>query len=136
MTKVLIPPTIATPAALFSKVYIDTMFMPPSNKFKYIIQGQCLLIHYPKFQMLARENTNAIAKWIFEDIICCWGTLNKIVTNNRPPIIKAVVHLAQKYHLNHICISGYNKCTNGIVERPHFDVRQALYKAVNSDQTK
>ena len=69
-TKVLIPPTVATPAALFSKIYIDTMFMPSSNKFKYIIQGRCSLIHYPEFRMLARENTDAIAKWIFEDIIC------------------------------------------------------------------
>ena len=58
-------------AALFSKIYINTMFMPPSNKFKYIIQGQCLLIHYLKFCMLAREKTDTIAKWIFEDIICC-----------------------------------------------------------------
>ena len=44
--------------------------------------------------MLARENTNAITKWLFEDIICCWGTLNKIITNNGPPIIKAVAYLA------------------------------------------
>ena len=86
--------------------------------------------------MLARENTNAIAKWLFEDIICCWGALNKIVTNNGPLIIKAVTHLAQKYHLNHICISSYNKHANGIVERHHFDIRQALFKAVNSDQSK
>ena len=39
MTNVLILPTVATPAALFSKIYVDTMFMPLSNKFKYIIQG-------------------------------------------------------------------------------------------------
>ena len=86
--------------------------------------------------MLARENTDAIAKWLFEDIICHRGTLNKIVTNNGPPIIKVVTHLAQKYHLNHICISGYNKHTNSIAERPHFDVRQALFKAINGDQSK
>ncbi|KNZ76980.1 hypothetical protein J132_10326, partial [Termitomyces sp. J132] len=30
-TKVLIPPTVATPVPLFSKIYMDTMFMPPSN---------------------------------------------------------------------------------------------------------
>ncbi|KNZ81964.1 hypothetical protein J132_09285 [Termitomyces sp. J132] len=62
MTKVLISPTVATPAPLFSKIYVDTMVMPPSNKFKYIIQGCCLLTHYPEFCMLARENTEAIAR--------------------------------------------------------------------------
>ncbi|KNZ74497.1 Pro-Pol polyprotein [Termitomyces sp. J132] len=59
-TKVLIPPTVTMPALLFSKIYIDTMFMPPSNKFKYIIQGHCLLTHYSECHMLAREH------------ICAW----------------------------------------------------------------
>ena len=62
--------------------------------------------------------------------------LNKIVTNNGPPIIKVVAYLVQKYYLNHICISSYNKHTKGIAERPHFDVRQAFFKAVNGDQSK
>ena len=69
-TKVLILPTVAIPAALFSKIYINMMFMPLSNNLKYIIQDKCLLIYYPKFCMLTRENTDAIAKWIFEDITC------------------------------------------------------------------
>ncbi|KNZ82250.1 hypothetical protein J132_04211 [Termitomyces sp. J132] len=68
------------------------MFMPPSNKFKYIIQGRCSLTHYPEFRMLTRENTEAIAKWLYEDVIC--------------------------------------------LERPHFDVRQALFKAVDGDQSR
>ena len=38
MTKVLILPIVTMLTALFSKIYIDTMFMPPSNKFKYIIK--------------------------------------------------------------------------------------------------
>ncbi|KNZ79489.1 hypothetical protein J132_09583 [Termitomyces sp. J132] len=74
MTKILISLTVAMPVPLFSKIYIDTMFMPPSNKF------------------------------------------NKIITENGPPILKAVTYLAKKYNLHHIQISGYNKCTNGIVE--------------------
>ncbi|KNZ79774.1 hypothetical protein J132_08716, partial [Termitomyces sp. J132] len=49
---------------------------------------------------------------------------------------KAVTYLAKKYNLRHIRISGYNKHANGIVERPHFDVRQALFKAVDGDQSR
>ena len=33
------------------------MHMPLSNRYKYIIQGQCSLIHYCKFCMLTKENT-------------------------------------------------------------------------------
>ena len=46
--QVLIPPTISMPAPLFSKVYMDTMHMPQSSGYKYIIQGHCLLIYWPE----------------------------------------------------------------------------------------
>jgi hypothetical protein len=43
-------------------------------------------------------------------------------------------YLSKRYHLNHICISGYNSHANGTVERSHFDVRQSLFKVIDSDQ--
>ena len=36
--KIVIPPVVATPAPIFSKVYMDTMHMPTSGGFKYIVQ--------------------------------------------------------------------------------------------------
>ncbi|KNZ72605.1 hypothetical protein J132_02607, partial [Termitomyces sp. J132] len=122
ITKVFNSLTVSMPAPLFSKIYINTMFMLLFNKFKYITEGHCSLIHYPEFRMLQYENTVAVTKWIFENIICHCGVLFQIVTDNRPPIIKAVAYLTNKYHLNHIHISGYNECANNIVEWPHFDV--------------
>ncbi|KNZ78771.1 hypothetical protein J132_09909, partial [Termitomyces sp. J132] len=62
--------------------------------------------------------------------------LLEIVTDNGPPILKAVTYLVKKYNLHHIQISGYNKHANGIVEWPHFDVHQALFKAVDGDQSR
>ena len=47
--QVLIPPVVATPAPLFTKVYVDTMHMPPSNSFKFIVQGRCSLSQWPEF---------------------------------------------------------------------------------------
>ena len=41
-------PVIALPAPLFSKVYIDTMHMPTSSGYQYIIQGRCSLIYWPE----------------------------------------------------------------------------------------
>ncbi|KNZ78243.1 hypothetical protein J132_01221 [Termitomyces sp. J132] len=61
---------------------------------------------------------------------------NEIITDNGPPILKAVTYLVKKYNLHHIQISGYNKHANGIVKQPHFDVCQALFKAVDSDQSR
>jgi hypothetical protein len=86
--------------------------------------------------MLRRETGTTIGDWIFEDILCRWGSLTEIVTDNGPPFVKALEYLAKKYHIRHIRISGYNSRANGLVERTHFDVRQALYKAVDGDQAK
>ena len=55
---------------------------------------------------------------------------------NGAPFVKALGYLAKHYHLTHIRISGYNSRTNGIVERSHFNVRQALFKACDGDQNK
>ena len=62
------------------------------------------------------------------------GSSSRIVSDNEPPFIKALEYLRQKYHINHIHISGYNLHANGIVEQSHFDVQQALYKVVNGVQ--
>ena len=53
--QIYIPPTITLPAPLFSKMYMDTMIMPVSSQYHYIIQGRCLLSHYPEFCCLRKE---------------------------------------------------------------------------------
>ncbi|KDR69124.1 hypothetical protein GALMADRAFT_77818 [Galerina marginata CBS 339.88] len=45
-------------------------------------------------------------------------------------------YIAKRYHIAHVRISGYNSRANGLVERSHFDVRQALFKAADGDQSK
>jgi hypothetical protein len=86
--------------------------------------------------MLRRETAKTIALWILRAIIYRWGTLTEIVSDNGAPFVKAIEYLAKHYHINHIRISGYNSRANGIVERSHFDVQQALYKAADGDASK
>ncbi|KAF9441234.1 hypothetical protein P691DRAFT_635791, partial [Macrolepiota fuliginosa MF-IS2] len=43
-----IPPSVPIPLSLFRKVHIDTMFMPHSNGFCYIVHARCSLSSYPK----------------------------------------------------------------------------------------
>lgn len=134
--QVRIPPVVATPAPVFVKIHVDTMHMPPSGGYKYIVQGRCALTHYPEFRMLRRETAKTIGDWIYEDILCRWGPLSEIVSDNGTPFVKAIEYLARKYHVNHIRVSGYNSKANGIVERPHYDVRQGLFKAADGDQSR
>lgn len=133
---VLIPPTVATPAPLFSKVYMDTMHLTPSSGYKYIVQGRCSLTHWPEWEMLRNETAKSLGHFILNNLIYRWGTLLEIVTDNGGPFVKAMDYLSKKYNVKHIRISGYNSRANGLVERSHFDVRQALFKACEGDQSK
>ena len=113
---VLIPPTVAIPAPLFAKIYCDTMHLPASGGFKYIVQGRCSLIHFPEFEMLRRETGRIIAEWLLRCFIYRWGMIIEIVTDNGTPFVKACEYLAKRYHIKHIRISGYNSRANGLIE--------------------
>jgi transposase InsO family protein len=110
--------------------------MPASGGYRYIVQGRCSLVYYPEFRMLRKENAKTLGNWIFEDLICRWGSLTKIVTDNGPTFIAALEYLSRQYRIRHIRISGYNSRANGLVERSHFNVRQSLYKAVDGIEAK
>ena len=124
------------PAPLFSTVYMDTMHMPSLSGYKYIVQGCCSLIYWPEWAMLSKENTVALGKWILHDIIYRWGLLLEIITNNGPAFLKALAYLEKHYHIKHIRISRYNSHANGIVERSHFEVREAIFTACDRDELK
>ena len=136
MQKVSILPVVATPAPLFAKIYVDTMYLPPSSGYKFIVQGRCSLVHYPEFDMLRKESARAIGEWLMKCFIYRWGTLVEIVSDNGAPFVKALEYIEAKYHIKHIRISGYNSRANGIVEQAHFDIREALFKAADGNPSK
>jgi hypothetical protein len=124
-----IPPSVPTPLNLFRKAHINTMFMPQLHGYQYIIHACCSLSSYPEFRLLRAENTRSLTMFIFEDILCRWGAIEELVTDNGPAFVQAAEYLSAKYKINHIRISPYNSQANSIVERRHLDVREALVKA-------
>jgi hypothetical protein len=60
----------------------------------------------------------------------------EIVTDNGGPYRAAAAWLEQKYGIRGIRISAYNSKANGRIERPHWDVRQMLYKATGGNPSK
>jgi len=132
-----LPPVVTHTPSIFQVLHADTVHMnPPSNGCKYIVHGRCGLLFWMEAKALKEENARLIEQWIFEDIICRWGSLVKIVTDNGAPFKKAVKWLEEKYGIKGVAISPYNSQANGIVERPHWDLRQMLYKATKGDVRK
>jgi len=115
-TKICIPPTVAIPAPLFCKVHVDTMFMPPAGGFRYITQARCSLTAWLEWRALCIETGRTLGMFLFEDILCRWGAVKEIVTNNGTPYVAGLDWLVDRYGIRHIRISPYNSHANGIVK--------------------
>ena len=134
--KIHIPPTVPTPAGLFRKVYVDTMLMPKARGYRYIIHARCSLTSFPEWTMVKNENFKSIAKFLHDNLLCRWGAIEVIISDNAPQYIQAAEYLSDKYHIHHIKISPYNSQAQGPIERRHYDVREALIKATDGDISK
>lgn len=131
-----IPPIVPPPATLWVRVHVDTAHMPPSGGYKYLSQARCSLSGYPEYEMSRTCTGEVIAAWFRRDLLYRWGTVAEIITDNGGPYVKAVEILHKEYNIRGIRISGYNSQANGLIEKPHWDVRQSLVKAADGDQSK
>jgi hypothetical protein len=132
---IIIPPTVTTPAPLFRKAFADSMYMPTACGYTYLVQARCLLSNWPEWRMLKTEMGQTLGAFIFEEILCRWGGIEEIVTDNGSPFLVAVNWLSMKYHINHIRVSAYNSRANGLIERSHRTIHNSLVKACNGDIT-
>jgi hypothetical protein len=128
--KVEIPLTISTPATLFTKVYVDVMFMPQGkNKKKYIVAARDDLSRAAEGRALATNNAEAIMQFFWEQIYCRYGAVGQIITDNGSEFKGAFKLLHERMKVPQILISTYNSKANGVVERGHFNIRESILKA-------
>jgi len=135
-TKIRIPPMVSLPAPLFQKLYVDTMLMPRVGGFCYITQAHCSLTTWPEWHALCAENGRTLGAFLFEEVLCHWGAVEEIVSNNSTPYITALDWLADRYGIRHIRISAYNSCANSVIEWQHRTICKSLVKACNGDPSK
>lgn len=132
-----IPPIITHTPSLFQRLHADTMSMTPkSNGCGHIAHGRCGMSSWMEGRPLREETARSIGMWLFEDIICRWGCIMEIITDNASVYRAAVAWLENKYGIKGIRISSYNSKANGRIERPHWDVRQMLWKATGGNPHK
>jgi Integrase zinc binding domain/RNase H-like domain found in reverse transcriptase len=135
-TKLFIPPTVAIPFSLFRRVYMDTMHLPKSQRCSGLVHARCATSGYPEWRPLIAETAEAISAFIFQEILCRWGAVAEIITDNGRAFVAAVELLAKRYKIYHIKISAYNSKGNAIVERAHRSVREALIKSCEGVESK
>ena len=105
------------------------LLMLPAAGFRYIVQARCPLSAWPGWRALHVETACTLAAFIFEDILCRWGAVEEIVTDNGTASVAALDLLSDHFSIGHIWISAYNSRANGVVERQHRTIRESIVKA-------
>ena len=134
--KMHVPITISQPVALFSKVYLDVMKMPEAQGKNWIVACRDDLSGNAEGRAIASDNARALASFFIEQIIFRYGTVGEIVTDNGPSLEGEFTRLVTKYNIHRIKISPYNSQANGVVERGHFTIREALVRMCGSNISK
>ena len=130
---VYIPATIPIPSTPCSRIHIDSFLMPNGY---HCFHGRCACTSWCEGRGSKAETGKTLGDWIYQDWLCRWGALCEIITDNGAAGVAALEYLEKTYHIRHIRISGYNSRANGIVESPHFHIREALVKVCAGDPSK
>lgn len=120
---------VSTPTTVFAKIHVDVMYMPKVNKFEYIVAARDDLTGAAEGRALRNLKATTLAKFFFEEILCRYGAVGQVTTDNGSEVQGAFTELMDRYGLPRITISPYNSRANGVVERGHFTIRQSILKA-------
>lgn len=104
------------------------MYMPRAKGFRYIVAARDDLSGAPEGRALRSATAELVSHFIWEELLCRYGALGQIVTDNGPEVQGAVSLLLDRYHIPQMRIAAYNSKANGVVERGHFVIREALIK--------
>ncbi|EIN03801.1 hypothetical protein PUNSTDRAFT_77339 [Punctularia strigosozonata HHB-11173 SS5] len=93
--KVHLPVTISQPATIFTKVYLDVMYMPVAKGFRYIVAARDDLTLAAEGRALKHATAEAIARFFWEDILCRYGSRGHFIL--REALVKACKQRINKW---------------------------------------
>jgi hypothetical protein len=127
--KVEVPITVSVPATVFSRIYVDVMLMPKAKGYRYIVAARDSLSLAAEGRALRTATAANLARFFWEEIICRYGAILHVVTDNGSEVKGAFAELLRRYGIPQVRISPYNSKAAGVVERGHFIIREAIVKS-------
>jgi hypothetical protein len=115
-----VPLTVSVPTTLFSKIYVDVMYMPKAQGYKYIVAARDDLTGVCEAQPLKSCTAKTMSTFFWKFIYCRYGIPLQVTTDNGSEVKAGFALLMEKLDVPHVKISPYNKHANGVVERGHF----------------
>ena len=105
--------------------------MPMDNGKNYLVTTRCDLSGYPESRALAKANSESIAKFLWEDVVCRHGCFGRLVIDGGPENKKLVEAFTKLYGIQRVQASAYHPAANGMVERGHRPITEGLSKWTN-----
>jgi Integrase zinc binding domain/Integrase core domain/RNase H-like domain found in reverse transcriptase len=125
--KVMINPTWVP--TVMRKFNMDLVEMGiPSSGYEYIVDIRDDLTGWLEARMLAKKSSDDIAQFLWQDVICRFGCVPQITTDNGTEFHKAVSILARRYGITILRTSPYNPAANGMIERGHRTWINSIWK--------
>lgn len=112
----------------WEKVGLDVVHMPRDKGKSYLVAARSDISGWIEARALASATSEAVATFLWEDVICRHGIFRKLVVDGGPENKGLVTTLAEKYGIRRVVVSAYHPEANGLVERGHTPIVDALSK--------
>ena len=115
--------------SLWMKLGLDVVHMPTATDgCKYLVGLHDDLSGWAEYKAIRKANSKTIAKFIYETQICRYGCPAVIVCGGSPKNQGITGQLLKRYGIKNIQIVPYHPQSNGLVERGHQNIVDALAK--------
>jgi hypothetical protein len=113
-------------SAMWTKVGLDVVHMPSCQGKEYLVVARDDLSGWVEARALARATSEAVAKFLWEDVVCRHGCFGRLVVDGGPENKAHVAEFVKRYGIRRVRVSVYHPQANGMIERGHRPITEAL----------
>jgi hypothetical protein len=114
---------------VWEKIGVDSVYMPSSVEgYGYIVFARDGLSGWVEGRALRELDSLSVAHFVYEDVICRHGLPQRIVMDGGAENLDLTKSLLERYRVKNVHISPYHPQSNGLVERGHGPLVNALSK--------
>ena len=104
------------------------MYIPFCKFYQFFVIAYCDLSDWVEVKPLYTLSSQAVADFFWEDVICPHSYFRKWIINRGLENKDVVAELAKKNRIKKVVVSAYHPKANGIIERGHKPIVDALLK--------
>jgi ribonuclease HI len=113
---------------VWEKIGLDIVYMPWEGKDGFIVFARDDLSGWVEARVLESTDSERVAKFLQEEVICRHGVPRQIVMDGGSENMGFTADMVKKYGMQGISIAPYHPQSNGLIERGHQTIINAIAK--------